>query len=348
MSKKISLEVSFLVQGLFPVKNYEIDNFKLQTNTIDQDLLEPIFKEKLIYVPIHLINSSYQVKGKKDSTFLTLTNKNYIFETEENQIDLNEREVIKLAQDNLNLLDIKDNLEKELKLITNINIVLPMGIVKYSSSDEDVGNISFGMITKNSSNQNIFDYTDELKELLSHRLSRGISIKSLYDLGENNSRFKRALTFYYDSFVPNDRNVRFILLFSSLEALFNLDRKEVTEKIASSTSKILFITEEEEEKEIYKKIKEYYNKRSFYIHGNNPKEITSEDEFYLRECVRKVILIYWQISLNENIRDPKKIISFVQKNNKPDLNVHLRLFIKYLEDKDYVKLHKEILSIVLQ
>lgn len=53
--KKIILEISFLVQGFFPVKNYEIHNFKLQTEKLNEELINPIFKENLFHVPFHLI-----------------------------------------------------------------------------------------------------------------------------------------------------------------------------------------------------------------------------------------------------------------------------------------------------
>lgn len=343
--KKIILEISFLVQGFFPVKNYEIHNFKLQTEKLNEELINPIFKENLFHVPFHLIDSSYQVKGEENSVFLILTNKNFIFELEETSNNLTEKQVIGFVQKRLDLVSIKNKLERELKLITNINIVLPMGVVKYHSSDEKIGTIEFGIASKNFSEMKVSNYTDDLKELLSHRLSRGISIESLDELGEKNSRFKRALAFYYDSFAPSDRSIRFTLLFSSLEALFNLTGKKVIENIAVLTSNILFV-KEQEETESYKNIKGYYRKRSLYIHGNIPKEITDKDEFDLKEIVRKVILIYWQISLNRNIVKSEKIIQFIRENNENDLEIVLRLFIKYLEDKDYYELTKDMISII--
>lgn len=346
MNKKINLEISFLVQGLLPVENYEIHNFKLKIEKLNEELVAPMLEEHFFYSPIHLINSSFQFKEEKDGTFLILTNKNYIFDLGENQNDLNEKEIIDFVQKELDLVSIKKNLERELKLITNIDIVLPIGVVKYKSSKEKIGTISFGIASKGFSKMEVYNYTDDLKKILVHRLSRGISIESLDKLGEKNSRFKRALAFYYDSFAPSDRNIRFTLLFSSLEALFNVTGKKITENIANLTSNILFI-KEQEETEIYEKIRLYYKKRSFYIHGDIPKEITDKEEFDLKEIVRKVILIYWQISLSESINKPEEIIQFIRKNNQEDLEMVLKLFIEYLEDKDFGELVKEIRTITL-
>lgn len=181
--------------------------------------------------------------------------------------------------------------------------------------------------------------------MLSHRLSRRISIESLEESGLKNSRFKRALEFYFNSFMASNTSVNFTLLFSSLEALFNLESDKITETIASSTSKIMFV-DERVEKKIKYKMKDYYDRRSSYIHGNEPKEITEKRQFDLREIVRKVILIYWQISMTENIFDSKKILEFINDNKLTDLNLSLQLFIKHLEDGEYKDMYDDMLDII--
>lgn len=318
MIKEISLEVTFLVQGLFPIdEEYEIDEFKLQIKKVDIEITDSILQNGLFYTPFTLLYSTYQEEGSLDKSFSVLTNKNYIFKLNNKFDDLSKEEITKEIQKDLH--SISSNLEKRLKLITNMDIVLSIGTAK-TYNIEGIDNISIGTIYRRVSNLNVSVYTEEQKNIIAHRLKQNINIYNLDELENKNSRFKRSLSLYYDSFVPDDVSIRFVLLFSSLEALFNLTGQRVKENIASSTSKILF----DEKKEItYRKIRNYYNKRSSYIHGNEPEEISDNHEFDLREIVRKVLLIYLYIYLEEKIEKPKEIISFINKGNMENISLNL-------------------------
>lgn len=342
MAKEITLRVEFLVQGLFPMEAFTFHNFELQTIKTDEELFEGILKDNPLYAPQHLMNATFQEGRAQNSRFLSLTNSNYTLEIDHNQDNWDKEQVNKYVQEKLRLL--RDSLERELKLITNIDIALPVAIAK-ASNTEEFGSIFVGLISGHNSSMKVFQYTEKRKDLLSRRLSRGISMDSLDELGDKNSRFERALEFYFSSFVTSNKSISFTLLFSSLEALFNLTGKRVTHSIASATSKILFV-DEAEEKNLYGKIKDFYDKRSFYIHGNEPKDITEEIEFELREIVRKAILIYWQISLTENLEDSRKLVKFIEENKQNDLNLPLKLFIKHLEDKDYKDLYNDMIGII--
>lgn len=342
MSKVINLKVSFLVQGLFPLEAFDIDGFNLQTRVINEEMVSNILKDNPFYAPMSLIPAAFQEHGAKESKFLCLINENYILEINNKQNALDRKQITEYIQENLE--SIRGYLEKELKLITNIDINLPIAVAKAINIDE-FGPVSVTLVNNNNSNINISQYTENLKNLLSRRLSRRISIKSLEELGLKNSRFQRALEFYYSSFIPFNRSIRFVLLFSSLEALFNLESKNVTASVASSTSKILFVDEKKERKISYK-IRDYYDRRSYYIHGNQPKEVTEEQEFDLREIVRKVILIYWQIASTQNLADPKQIVEFLNENKQKDLTLTLQLFIKHLEDEDYKDLYNEMMEML--
>lgn len=341
MTKVINFEVYFLVQGLFPLDAYTIDSFELQTIETNEEALEDILNSDPLYAPLHLIKASFQEKGAKKSHYLILACSNYPLEVQSNSENLDE-EYIKRQITN-KIFNLREHLEKELKLITNIDIALPVVVAK--SIDEEFEAISTCLFSGYSSSISISQYDEQLKKMLSHRLSRRISIESLEKSGLKNSRFKRALEFYFNSFMASNTSVSFTLLFSSLEALFNLESDKITETIASSTSKIMFV-DERVEKKIKYKMKDYYDRRSSYIHGNEPKEITEKRQFDLREIVRKVILIYWQISMTENIFDSKKILEFINDNKLTDLNLSLQLFIKHLEDGEYKDMYDDMLDII--
>lgn len=344
MTKAISLEIYFLVQGLFPLEAYSIDEFELQTLLTNEALINQILEEYPLYFPLQVVNASFQKEGDKDSYFLVLTNKHFSLELDNNLIDINKESIDQYIKEYL--LRLQDRLEKELKLITNMNIALPIAIA-HANKNEKHDRILLGSVSNYHSNLKVYDYDEKLKKILTHRLSRRISIKSIEELGEKNSRFQRAMDFYYSSFITSDRNISFTLLFSALEALFNLENEEitVTEAIADSTSKILFV-DEKKKKKVKFKIKDYYDRRSYFIHGNEPKEITEKKEFDLREIVRQVLLIYWQISITEKITNPLEIADFITKNKEDDLDLVLQSFIIFLKDNDFKNLHSEILSLI--
>lgn len=55
-------------------------------------------------------------------------------------------------------------------------------------------------------------------------------------------------------------------MFSVLEAIFNLDAEDITEKLAKYTAKLLAENNKKLYETIYKDMKNLYSKRSNYIH----------------------------------------------------------------------------------
>lgn len=76
------------------------------------------------------------------------------------------------------------------------------------------------------------------------------------------------------------------------------------------------------------KIINYYDIRSSYIHGNEPISITDENEFDLREIVRKVLIIYWYISLGYRINSSEEMEQFLDKNATSELPPNTKSFIR--------------------
>lgn len=190
---------------------------------------------------------------------------------------------------------------------------------------------------------NILDYDDKLKKLIKRRLRINISSKSIVDIENKNDRYKRAINFYNNSFLISDIGVQFTLLFSSIEALFNLNGKNIKKTISKYTSKILFL-DTVKENLYYKKIKDFYNKRSKYIHGNISPVITNEDMFDLREIVREILLIYWYLSLTLKIPNAKDMLLYLDNHNHANIGLQPQIFIKSLHMQDYKTFYNEVKS----
>lgn len=188
-----------------------------------------------------------------------------------------------------------------------------------------------GHIKHESGNLKVRDYTEDMKNTLTDRLKYYINDKALTDLESKNRRFKRALSFYTDSFNQLSNSTRFILLISALEALFNLNGEKVKYNVYKYTSKILFLSKDKEN-EKKKIIKHYYELRSKYIHGSTV-SITIEDVNILSAIVREVLLIYWNISFVYTKYKATEIKNILDTYSCDNIDVRLQLFIKYLRTK---------------
>ena len=134
-----------------------------------------------------------------------------------------------------------------------------------------------------------------------------------------------------DSFNPANIGIRVVLLFSALEALFNTTRRKIGKTVAEYSSKILFTTDCEKEINV-RILKGYYDIRSKFIHGNELDEIMEKDEMYLREIVRKVLLIYYYISFHERIFEPEEMMRFLDENNEGEISEMIKLFLMCLKN----------------
>ncbi len=335
---KIKLKCKILINGLFPMKNYKIDEFEQKTGRYDEKIISAENENYAFYAGGHLISSVYSVEGEKGSFYEYFENDKEIGLDIQNELYGDKR---KLQEFVLNYMDKKISIiEKRLRLVTGICIGLPIYITNiYDKDNKFIARVR--SVSGRTSNLNIASYTNEMKKVLSQRLRFNITAKTLEELEKKNSRYKRALNFYNDSFYVADTGVRFTLLFSSLESLFNLTGNKVKKNIANYASKILFLKENEEV--IYRKrLEDYYKIRSYYIHGNNPKTINEEIEFNLREIVRKVLLIYWSISQSIFIKEPKDVLAYLDENDRNTIDLQLQIFIKMLDVKEYSEFYNEV------
>ncbi len=93
----------------------------------------------------------------------------------------------------------------------------------------------------------------------------------------------------YDlSYSVLDLNLRFLSLMNGLEALFNDGQGEITYKLSRYTA-VLLGTDFSKSEEIFKAIKELYNKRSNLVHQGKA-QITENDVQTLQDFVRESIV----------------------------------------------------------
>jgi len=159
----------------------------------------------------------------------------------------------------------------------------------------------------------------------------------------NNNYFNRAIEFYNDSFESEKISNRYILIFSSLEAIFNLDTEDVTEKISRYSAKLLAENNEKEYNQIYSDVKKLYKKRCDYIHGSKTNNISDDDEKLLRRYVRKIIIAYWMIILNTKMTS-KQILKYLDSDEKLDLQI--RLVISTINSNSFSEQQHKAVNIV--
>lgn len=335
---KVKAKCKILINGLFPIENYKIDEFMQKTGEYDEMKVNTNDEDYIFYAAGELVKAMYSVKGKSGAFYEYFENEELIEIDIENEIAINTNLLNEFILDFFRKKI--QNLERRLRLITNISIGLPVFRVKIFDENGKMILMN-GEIFEKTSHFNMIGYNENMKRILSERLRFNIVSKTIEELEARNSRYKRALAFYNDSFSANDIGVKFVLLFSALESLFNFDPDNVTEYIAKYSSKCLFL-DNKKEKKYYYKIKDFYDRRSSYVHGNEPKTIGKEKEFDLREIVRNILLIYWNISLVTKIETAEEMIAFLNENNKDTIEMISQIFIKALDMKEYQEFYENL------
>ena len=236
---KLFYKNKILINGIFPLKNYKIDGYIEKTGIYDDKMINTNDPEQIFYSAGYLINSCYQCVGKNEVNY-------EFFESEE----LAEYEVNDgLSKDEIQRLFLEEQtqrielLEEKMRLLTGLAITLPVFLTTIFKNNQLYTYI--GSIAQTATTLKVHDYDDSMKRTLQNRLCFHIADTTIAELKGNNPRYKRALHFYNNSFNSPDIGVRFTLLFSSLEALFNITGKDITKEISKYASKILFLNKKQ-------------------------------------------------------------------------------------------------------
>lgn len=320
---KLLYKNKILISGIFPLKNHKVDGYIQKTGIFDNKVINTNDPEQIFYSAGHLINSCYQCVGKEEINY-------EFFELEalaEYEVDdsLSKDEIQRaVLEEQASKVDL---LQEKIRLLTGLAITLPVFLTTIYKDDEIYTYV--GNVTWTTTNLKVHDYDDEMKKTLQNRLCFHMSDSTITELKEKNSRYKRALNFYNNSFNSLDIGVRFTLLFSSLEALFNITAENITDEVSKYASKILLLNKKKANSSKWKIIN-YYDIRSRYIHGNDGFEITKDIEHNLREYVREVLLIYWCISMTYDITDAQEIKDLLDRIDNDTIDLKVQLFVKYL------------------
>jgi len=327
-----------LISGIFPMEKYQIDNYCEKTAKYDDSKINVENEDSIFYESGYLIKSLYSQTDRDGYYYEYFENDDFI-ELEVDEETYKDDRKLKIYYSNI-IAEKVSFLEKKLRLITGLRMGLPAFNVNIYDENKKY-KIRVGAFNSQNSCLNVSDYNEYTRNILEKRLRFYISDETLKNLEKNNSRFRRAFMFYNQSFQLDNINIRFILLFSALESLFNIESENITDDISKYGSKIQFLNKKQEKKIKWKLI-DFYNIRSFYIHGNDPKEITEKNEFDLREIVRKTLIIYWYISLNQSITSPEEIKSYIDEHNQSNLPLQIQLFIKALDVINFTKYYNDV------
>lgn len=304
---KIILKYEILVSGLYPFNGVlEKNGFTLKQNTIDQQKFETIMELGLIYISPYLGFCTYP-NHNEIPVFLTFEKESII------DIDYSNHNEFDIAFTSeylhgLDLFQEIETLEKIMTLELNNNIKFPIKLIKVYDTNNNFVTLLADFTNPNVPTLLSHDTANAIETInrQNNRLTSGFAYDKITELSNKNKYFRNALSFYYSSFSVVDKNVSFILLITALESLLNLStysdpetcslcgqkKYQITETISKNVSLILMDTDNS----IYNSVRNFYKKRSKCVHSGD-KLISNEDIQILQEYVRKVLLMYWYLSM---------------------------------------------------
>ena len=198
-------------------------------------------------IGINLNMNLYLISCLNDYEKLTY---NYFESNELTEIEVSNKitknNLSKVLNNNKEIIDRVTDLEKKIRIIFNLPILFQsINIEFYDENKRYVGTYQFN---RPISNWNRLTYNLPTNEI--HNNSRfRIDFNAMKNT--DNNYFNRAIEFYNDSFDSEKITNRYILIFSALEAIFNLDSEDVTEKISRYSAKLLAEDNEEDYDQIY-------------------------------------------------------------------------------------------------
>lgn len=331
-------KTKILINGIFPMRNLKIDGFVEKTGIYNPNIIDINDSDYIFYSSGFLLSSMYSCKEKEGSYYEYFENEQLVKYELTKELSKSEIET-RIIQEQFNKINL---LQKKIRLLTGLGITLP--VFKTTIYNEEKKFYTFvGGVNWELSRLSAKDYNKDLKDKLEQRLHLYISDSTILNLEDKNPRFKRALNFYLESFESNDLGIRFTLLISALESLFNITGNEITEEVSNYASNILFLNSNQNHSAKWK-ISTYYDIRSRYIHGDDNYELTIEQETKLREYVREILIIYWNISTVYEIFDPIELKKLINTTRRDNLNLQVQLFIKYLRTPytKYEELYNQI------
>jgi len=101
---------------------------------------------------------------------------------------------------------------------------------------------------------------------------------------------------FEESYHTENNNLAFLSLMIAVEALFNVGQHDLRYRISRSMAVLLSETVEMAE-DIFTKMKEFYDKRSFLVHTGRSKDLSYEDIIGLRDYLRSSIKMIHDLNI---------------------------------------------------
>ena len=352
----VKLKYEILVSGLYPLEESLAKNgFALCANKLDQETLNTIYDAGLIYLSPYILYCCCP-DGKGNMIYLTFEKEETI-DIEYSAVKEYDRQFTSQALMDLNVFKAAEDLEKIIILEVNNSIKFPIKMVKaYDTSGEFI-TMYFDFTNPNTPALLNCNQTATLETIArqTHRLNSGISYEKIAELKRNNRFFDNALSIYYSSFAVSDEKVSFILLITALEALISKSTYSKPEackscgqpmyKISASISENVSVLLMDTDESIKKHMKRLYEKRSNFLHKGK-QDITKQDEQDVQEYVRKVLLMYWFVSLQINTYKHEDIIAEIQSTGYKD-HLMYRSFLTCLGNASFQDKKRDLLKDIL-
>lgn len=348
---EVKLKYEILVSGLYPLEEeFRKNGFVLRKNKLNQEMLDSVYNMGLIYLSPYIVYCCCP-DGKGNMLYLTFEKELTI------DIDYGDSKEYDVPFTNQVLIDRRvfkevEDLEKIMILEINNSIKFPIKMIKaYDASGK------FVTMYSNFTNPNTPSLLNVSQPAImetiarqTYRLSSGISYEKITELKANNTFFDNALSMYYSSFTVSDEKVSFILLVTALEALISKGTYSKVEnckkcgqpmyKIIASVSENVSTMLMDTDESIKKHIKALYKKRSKFLH-EGIQDITKQDEQDMQEYVRKVLLMYWCVSLRIDTYKHEDIMKEILSDN---YNSHLmyKTFLTCLGNASFQDKQREL------
>jgi hypothetical protein len=101
-----------------------------------------------------------------------------------------------------------------------------------------------------------------------------------------------ALENFNTSYTIQDDRVRFIILITALESIFNFGRDQITHTIARHSSLLISKTKQEFHHN-YSRVKKLYNQRSSLVHGSGKNKIIQDIDIDFSEELVRIAIVFW-------------------------------------------------------
>ena len=352
----VKLKYEILVSGIYPMENdFSRNGFTLTKHTLEEEKLNYVCDAGLIYLSPYIGYCSYP-DGAGNMVYQTFEKKVTV-DIDYSTTKEYDRKYTLQELERLDLFSQVDDLEKMMVLVVNNDIKFPIKMVKAYSNAGTFITMMSNFINPNVPSLISKDKADALERITrqTHRLNSGFSEEKITELRENNEFFENALSMYYSSFSVNDAMVSFVLLVTALEALLSKSTYSEIENCAScnqpmykirasmgdNVSQILM----DQDDSIKSRIKKLYDKRSKFLHAGK-REISKQDTVEMQEYVRKVLLMYWCVSLKKSTFDHKLIMEEILSDQYKN-DVMYRSFLTCLGNSSFENKKLSLLKDIL-